>query len=86
VGYRSALPAARQSGQGARTSRGPDTLEFAPTPPPSLCVLDAICRLIIAHDDGDRRGVEHYRDELSLRFGWVVRPPAVPPTTWEGRR
>jgi hypothetical protein len=68
----------------ARTLVGPGILEFTAIPDPSISVLDAICRLIIAHDDGDRRAVEHFREELSRDFGWVVRPPALPPD-WRGR-
>jgi hypothetical protein len=68
----------------ALASSGPGVLEFAAIPDPSISVLDAICRLIIAHDDGDRRAVEHFREELSRDFGWVVRPPSLPPD-WRGR-
>jgi hypothetical protein len=67
------------SGVRAPTLSGPGILEFAAPPDPSISVLDAICRMILAHDKGDRRGVEHFRDELSRDFGWVVRPPASPP-------
>jgi hypothetical protein len=41
--------------------------------------MHSLARLVIAVDEGDRRAVEYLREELALDFGWVVRPPALPP-------